>query len=236
MWAGDSVSRILAACGRIRRVPSASGSSTGVATPGSVAPTPRRAQVGFPTRPRAVPRRRPGWAQSARHRDQPLDITSSIGGLSGTAEGVPMRLQLTVVNASDGHAGRRGRLPWHCTADGRYSRSATRTTFAASGRRRRRTCRSTRSFRLHPGRWPHCHFEVTAGWTPPPAATGNQDGQIAPAGGLRGGVRGRSIRRQPVNSVPLVGERRRSPTAGRTARNPSGSPDSDTRLAAGSGV
>lgn len=93
------------------------------------------------------------------------DIRSSIGSASGTAEGVPMTLQLTVVDASTGSA-----IPgaavyvWHCTADGRYSiyeiddqnylRGVQETD--SSGR----LTFTTIFPGCYPGRWPHVHFEV----------------------------------------------------------------------------
>lgn len=93
------------------------------------------------------------------------DITTSIGGSSGIAEGVPTAFNLSVVDADTGSA-----LPsavvylWHCTADGRYSiyeiedenylrgvqvaDDAGRISFASvfPG--------------CYAGRWPHAHFEV----------------------------------------------------------------------------
>ncbi len=93
------------------------------------------------------------------------DLTTSIGPLSGTAEGVPTTIQLSIVDAVSGAA-----LPgaavylWHCTADGRYSMyevddqnflrgvqvadDAGRLTF------------TTVFPGCYRGRWPHCHFEV----------------------------------------------------------------------------
>ena len=50
------------------------------------------------------------------------DLATSIGSLSGTAEGVPTNIQLDIVDASTGDA-----MPgaavylWHCTAAGEYS-------------------------------------------------------------------------------------------------------------------
>ncbi len=93
------------------------------------------------------------------------DITSSFGGSSGIADGVPISFNLSIVDAATGSA-----MPgavvylWHCTADGRYSLyeiedenflrgvqaadDAGRITFAS----------------IYPGcysgRWPHAHFEV----------------------------------------------------------------------------
>ena len=93
------------------------------------------------------------------------DITTSVGSLSGTAEGVPTSLTLTVVDAATGSP-----LPgaavylWHCTAGGQYSiyevtdqdylrgvqvaDEAGRLTFG------------TVFPGCYQGRWPHCHFEV----------------------------------------------------------------------------
>jgi protocatechuate 3,4-dioxygenase beta subunit len=50
------------------------------------------------------------------------DITSSIGGSSGVAEGVPISFNLSLVDAATGSAVPGGVVYlWHCTADGRYS-------------------------------------------------------------------------------------------------------------------
>lgn len=93
------------------------------------------------------------------------DITTSIGSLSGTAEGVPTTMTLTLVDAATGSplAGAAVYL-WHCTAAGRYSiyeiedqnflrgvqvaDNAGRLTF------------ETVFPGCYRGRWPHCHFEV----------------------------------------------------------------------------
>jgi protocatechuate 3,4-dioxygenase beta subunit len=93
------------------------------------------------------------------------DITSSIGDLSGTAEGVPLVYELTVVEASSGAA-----LPgaavylWQCTADGRY------TIYEVEDQNYLRGVQEadadgkvtfTSVFPgCYPGRWPHAHFEV----------------------------------------------------------------------------
>ncbi len=93
------------------------------------------------------------------------DITRSIGGSSGVADGVPIAFNLSVVDATTGAP-----IPgavvylWHCTADGRYSiyeisdenylrgvqvaDAAGRMTFDSvfPG--------------CYSGRWPHAHFEI----------------------------------------------------------------------------
>jgi protocatechuate 3,4-dioxygenase beta subunit len=93
------------------------------------------------------------------------DITTSIGDLSGTADGVPATVQLTIVDASAGSA-----LPgaavylWHCTADGAYSiyevedQNYLRGVQAADDAGR--VTFQTVFPGCYAGRWPHIHFEV----------------------------------------------------------------------------
>jgi protocatechuate 3,4-dioxygenase beta subunit len=93
------------------------------------------------------------------------DITSSIGDLSGTAEGVPMTIELTVVEAGTGAP-----LPgaavylWHCTADGRYSIYEVEDQNYLRGVQEAgadgRVSFTTVFPGCYPGRWPHAHFEV----------------------------------------------------------------------------
>jgi len=95
------------------------------------------------------------------------DIRSSFGGLSGTATGVPLGIDLTIVSAStcdplEGYAV----YVWHCDALGRYS-------LYSSGATNQNYLRGVQaadaggklSFQsIYPGcyagRWPHIHFEV----------------------------------------------------------------------------
>lgn len=95
------------------------------------------------------------------------DIRSSIGAASGVADGVPLRVELTVVDTGNGCAPLPGAAVyvWHCDRDGEYSMYgnlpdenylrgvqvadadgalAFTTIFPA----------------CYPGRWPHIHFEV----------------------------------------------------------------------------
>lgn len=93
------------------------------------------------------------------------DITTSIGSLSGTAEGVPTSMTLTVVDAAAGSP-----LPgaavylWHCTADGRYSIYEDETQNYLRGVQvaddAGRLTFETVFPGCYRGRWPHCHFEV----------------------------------------------------------------------------
>ncbi len=93
------------------------------------------------------------------------DLTTSFGDLSGTAEGIPTSVQLTIVDAGTGDP-----LPgaavylWHCTAAGRYSiyeiadQNYLRGVQVAddSGR----LTFTTVFPGCYAGRWPHMHFEV----------------------------------------------------------------------------
>jgi protocatechuate 3,4-dioxygenase beta subunit len=95
------------------------------------------------------------------------DITRSIGSASGVAEGVPLAMTLTVVDASTGDP-----LPgsalylWHCTREGGYS-------MYSDGVEDENFLRGVQeagsdgslTFRTifpgcYAGRWPHVHFEV----------------------------------------------------------------------------
>ena len=96
------------------------------------------------------------------------DIRSSFGNSSGTAEGVPMTLELTVIDLANGGVPFEGVAVyvWHCTREGGYSLysegvtdqnylrgvqvadSAGRVTFTSIFP----ACYS--------GRWPHIHVEV----------------------------------------------------------------------------
>ena len=95
------------------------------------------------------------------------DIRSSFGGYSGTAEGVPLTVDLTIVTASTGAplAGAAVYL-WHCDREGRYS-------LYSSGATDQNYLRGVQaadddghlSFTsifpgAYSGRWPHMHFEV----------------------------------------------------------------------------
>lgn len=95
------------------------------------------------------------------------DIRSSFAGLSGTADGVPLTIALTIVSASTCAplAGRAVYI-WHCDRAGRYSlysSGATNQNYLrgvqvadANGK-----VTFTSIFpACYSGRWPHIHFEV----------------------------------------------------------------------------
>jgi protocatechuate 3,4-dioxygenase beta subunit len=96
------------------------------------------------------------------------DITTSFGDLSGAAEGVPLTIELTILDVASGGTPMQGAAVylWHCDRDGNYSlysQDAADQNYLrgvqvsdASG---------TLTFRsifpaAYPGRWPHVHFEV----------------------------------------------------------------------------
>ena len=95
------------------------------------------------------------------------DIRSSFAGLSGTAAGVPLRIDLTIVSAST-CAPLAGRAVYllHCDREGRYSLYTAGATNQNYLRGIQETDSNGRvSFTsIYPacysGRWPHIHFEV----------------------------------------------------------------------------
>jgi protocatechuate 3,4-dioxygenase beta subunit len=95
------------------------------------------------------------------------DITSSFAGLSGTADGVPLTIVLTIVSSSTCSplAGRAVYL-WHCDRLGRYSlysSGATNQNYLRGVQEADSNGRVTFTS-IYPacysGRWPHIHFEV----------------------------------------------------------------------------
>ena len=93
------------------------------------------------------------------------DITTSIGGSSGVADGVPISFNLSLVEASTGAA-----LPgavvylWHCTAEGRYSLYEIEEENYLRGVQVADEAGRLAFTSIFPGcyagRWPHAHFEV----------------------------------------------------------------------------
>lgn len=96
------------------------------------------------------------------------DIRSSFGDASGTAEGVPMTLELTIADLANGGSAFAGVAVyvWHCDREGRYSMYSDGITDQnylrgvqvadSSGK-----VTFTSIFpACYSGRWPHIHFEV----------------------------------------------------------------------------
>ena len=95
------------------------------------------------------------------------DIRSSFGGLSGSADGVPLTLVLTLVSATtcEPLAGRAVYV-WHCDRPGRYSlysAGVTNQNFLRGVQQADANGRVTFQTIFpgcYAGRWPHIHFEV----------------------------------------------------------------------------
>ncbi|HJU01367.1 MAG TPA: intradiol ring-cleavage dioxygenase [Actinomycetes bacterium] len=96
------------------------------------------------------------------------DIRSSFGNASGTAQGVPMQLELAIKDLANGGAAFKGVAVyvWHCDREGRYSMYSDGVTGEnylrgvqvadADG-----LVKFTSIFpACYSGRWPHVHFEV----------------------------------------------------------------------------
>jgi len=96
------------------------------------------------------------------------DIRSSFGEMSGTAEGVPMTLELTVADLANGGVPFAGVAVyvWHCTREGGYSLYSDGITDQNYLRGVQVTDSAGKvSFTsifpaCYTGRWPHIHFEV----------------------------------------------------------------------------
>ena len=96
------------------------------------------------------------------------DIRSSIGDASGTAEGVPLTLELTIKDLAGGGRAFEGVAVyvWHCDREGRYS-MYSQGAEAENYLRGVQIADSTGKVRFtsifpacYAGRWPHIHFEV----------------------------------------------------------------------------
>lgn len=152
----------LAACGRNPAAPSSElESSSSTSTSGCVAKIPEETAGPYPGDGSNGP---DVLGQTGVVRS---DIRSSFASLSGTADGVPLDIVLTLVSAStcEPLAGRAVYL-WHCDRLGRYSLYSTGITnqnylrgVQAADANGRVTFTS-----IYPGcyagRWPHIHFEV----------------------------------------------------------------------------
>jgi protocatechuate 3,4-dioxygenase beta subunit len=96
------------------------------------------------------------------------DIRSSFGGASGTAAGVPLTIQLTILDIANGGSAFAGVAVyvWHCSREGEYSMYSSAIEDQNYLRGVQIADSSGRvSFTsifpaCYPGRWPHIHFEV----------------------------------------------------------------------------
>jgi protocatechuate 3,4-dioxygenase beta subunit len=96
------------------------------------------------------------------------DIRTSIGSASGVAKGVPLTIDLTVLDSKNGYAPLVGAAVyvWHCDIDGGYSMYSQGVANENYLRGVQETdanglVRFTSIFpAAYSGRWPHIHFEV----------------------------------------------------------------------------
>ncbi|AKT42438.1 intradiol ring-cleavage dioxygenase [Chondromyces crocatus] len=94
------------------------------------------------------------------------DIRSSIAGLSGTAEGIPLTVTLTVVDSGDACAALAGYVVylWHCDRDGQYSMYTRQDQNYLRGVLETAEDGTVTFTTIFPGcydgRMPHMHFEV----------------------------------------------------------------------------
>jgi hypothetical protein len=96
------------------------------------------------------------------------DIRSSFGGASGTAAGVPLTIQLTILDIANGGSAFAGAAVyvWHCNRAGEYSMysSAVQDQNYLRGVQIADAAGRVSFTSIFPacysGRWPHIHFEV----------------------------------------------------------------------------
>jgi protocatechuate 3,4-dioxygenase beta subunit len=95
------------------------------------------------------------------------DIRSSFAGLSGTADGVPLTISLTIVSATTcSPLSGRAVYIWHCDRQGLYSlysAGATNQNYLRGVQEADSSGRVTFTSifpACYSGRWPHIHFEV----------------------------------------------------------------------------
>lgn len=94
------------------------------------------------------------------------DLRSSFGSYSGTAEGVPLKVRLTLVNVASNCALLKGYAVylWHCTRDGKYSLYTDANQNYLRGVAETDANGQLTVTTIFPGaysgRWPHIHFEI----------------------------------------------------------------------------
>ncbi|KAA9392997.1 intradiol ring-cleavage dioxygenase [Kocuria coralli] len=96
------------------------------------------------------------------------DIRSSFNGASGTAEGIPMTLELTIADMANGNKPFTGAAVyvWHCNRDGEYSMYSENIVDENYLRgvqivdQQGKVTFTSIFPACYSGRWPHIHFEV----------------------------------------------------------------------------
>jgi protocatechuate 3,4-dioxygenase beta subunit len=92
------------------------------------------------------------------------DIRSSIGSFSGTAEGVPLAIRMTVTDVAGAALSGAAVYVWHCTREGAYSLYDLEDQNFLRGVQVADDSGVVTFTSIFPGaysgRWPHVHFEV----------------------------------------------------------------------------
>jgi protocatechuate 3,4-dioxygenase beta subunit len=92
------------------------------------------------------------------------DIRPSFGSSSGTAEGVPLRIELTVTDVAGAAMPGAAVYLWHCDRDGSYSLYDIEDQNYLRGVQETDAAGALAFTSIFPGaysgRWPHMHFEV----------------------------------------------------------------------------
>jgi protocatechuate 3,4-dioxygenase beta subunit len=92
------------------------------------------------------------------------DIRPSFGSSSGTAEGVPLRIELTVTDVAGAAMPGAAVYLWHCDRDGSYSLYDIEDQNYLRGVQETDSTGALAFTSIFPGaysgRWPHMHFEV----------------------------------------------------------------------------
>jgi protocatechuate 3,4-dioxygenase beta subunit len=92
------------------------------------------------------------------------DITSSFGSSTGTAAGVPLRIELTVTDTAGAPMPGAALYLWHCDRDGKYSLYDVEDQNYLRGVQEADASGAVSFTSVYPacyaGRWPHVHFEV----------------------------------------------------------------------------
>jgi protocatechuate 3,4-dioxygenase beta subunit len=166
----------LAACGSAGDSTAATTTSTTAARTGGAAgaPTPSDASSGSTTDDGTIPEETAGpYPGDGSNGPNVLtqdgvvrkDIRSSFGGASGTADGVPLTIDLEIVDTAGSPLPSAAVYVWHCDREGRYSMYGDITdenylrgvqVADADGR----LAFTTIFPGAYSGRWPHIHFEV----------------------------------------------------------------------------
>ena len=170
---------ILAACSSDDSASDTTSASNGASSPGTTATTSASTATTSETSCAPIPEETAGpypgdgsngpdvLAESGIVR---TDIRSSIGDVSGVAEGVPLTVELTVTDTAAGCVPLAGAAVyvWHCDREGRYSMYSDGAENENYLRGVQETDVDGRvSFTsifpaCYMGRWPHIHFEVYA--------------------------------------------------------------------------